>query len=54
MLHWVLTFLIVAIIAGLLGFGMVAGTAAYIAKVLLLVFLILLVISMVRGRSSIV
>lgn len=54
MLHWVLTFLIIAIIAGLLNFGVVAGTAAYIAKVLLLVFLILFVISLVRGRSSIV
>ena len=37
MLHWALTFLIIALVAGLLGLGVVAGTAAYIAKVLLIV-----------------
>lgn len=50
MLHWALVFLVVAIIAGALSMGAVAGTAAWIAKVLFVVFLILFVISLVSGR----
>jgi len=34
MLSYAVTFLIIAIIAGVLGFGVIAGTAAMIAKVL--------------------
>lgn len=45
MLSWSLTFLVIALIAGLLGFSVLAGTAAGIAKILFFVFLILLVIS---------
>ena len=55
MLSWALTFLILALIAGVLGFGVVAGTAAYIAKILFVVFLILLVVSALsralRGKT---
>jgi uncharacterized membrane protein YtjA (UPF0391 family) len=50
MLGWALTFLIVALIAGALGFGVVAGTAAYIAKVLFVVFIVLFLISLVVPR----
>jgi uncharacterized membrane protein YtjA (UPF0391 family) len=50
MLSWALTFLILALVAGLFGFGLVAGTSYMIAKVLFFVFLILLVVSLVRGR----
>jgi uncharacterized membrane protein YtjA (UPF0391 family) len=50
MLGYSLVFLIVALIAGILGFGMVAGTAAWIAKVLFFVSLILFLISLVTGR----
>jgi uncharacterized membrane protein YtjA (UPF0391 family) len=50
MLGWAVTFLIVALIAGVLGFGFVAGTAAYIAKICLLIFLVLAVVSFVMGR----
>jgi uncharacterized membrane protein YtjA (UPF0391 family) len=50
MLHWALVFLVIAIIAGALSMGAVAGTAAWIAKVLFVVFLILFVISLVSGR----
>lgn len=52
MLGWAILFLIVALIAGFLGFGMVAGTAAWIAKVLFVVFLILFVISLFTGRRA--
>ena len=50
MLSWALTFLIIALIAGALGFFAIAGTAAYIAKVLFVVFLVLFLIGLVAGR----
>ncbi len=49
MLGWALTFLVLAIIAGILGFGVIAGTAAWIAKVLFVVFLILFIIGLLSG-----
>jgi uncharacterized membrane protein YtjA (UPF0391 family) len=48
MLHYAVIFLIVAIIAAVLGFGFIAGTAALIAKVCFFVFLILAVLSLFR------
>lgn len=50
MLSWALTFLIVALIAGALGFGGIAGAATGIAKILFLVFGVLFVVSLVAGR----
>jgi uncharacterized membrane protein YtjA (UPF0391 family) len=52
MLSWALTFLIIALIAAVLGFGVVAGTAASIAKILFLVFLVLFIISLLTGRRT--
>ncbi|WP_029350657.1 DUF1328 domain-containing protein [Bosea sp. 117] len=56
MLNWALTFLVVALIAAVLGFGGIAGTAMEIAKIIFFVAIILFVISAVmgllRGRSS--
>jgi uncharacterized membrane protein YtjA (UPF0391 family) len=49
MLYWALIFLIVALVAGALGFGVVAGTAAWIAKVLFVVFLVLFIVSLIFG-----
>ena len=55
MLGWALTFLVVALIAGVLGFTSIAGAAMGVAKILFFVFLVLFVISLVagavRGRS---
>ena len=55
MLGWALTFLVVALIAGVLGFTPVAGAAMGIAKILFFVFLVLFVVSLVmhlvRGRG---
>jgi uncharacterized membrane protein YtjA (UPF0391 family) len=51
MLRYALIFLVVAIIAGVLGFGSLSGTAALIAKVLLVVFLVLFVVGFLRGRK---
>ena len=50
MLHYALTFFVVAIIAGILGFSSVMGTAAWIAKLFFVGFLIFAVISLVTGR----
>ena len=49
MLYWALVFLVVAIIAGALGFGGIAGTSAGIAQILFFVFLAFLVISLLAG-----
>jgi uncharacterized membrane protein YtjA (UPF0391 family) len=49
MLYWALVFLVVAIIAGALGFGGIAGTSAGIAQILFFIFLAFLVLSLVAG-----
>ncbi len=50
MLGYAITFLLIALLAGVLGFGVVAGTAATIAKVCFLIFLVLFVVSLLRGK----
>jgi len=52
MLNWAITFLVIALIAAVLGFGVLAGTAMEIAKILFFVFIILFVISLISGRRS--
>ena len=54
MLGWALTFLIVALIAGALGFGGIAGASAGIAQILFFVFLVLFVVTIISRaiRSS--
>jgi len=49
MLGWALTFLVIALIAALLGFGGIAGTAIGIAKIIFFVAIILFLISAVAG-----
>lgn len=55
MLGWALTFLVIALIAAVLGFGGIAGFAVEIAKIIFFVAIILFVISavfaLIRGRS---
>jgi uncharacterized membrane protein YtjA (UPF0391 family) len=55
MLGWALTFLIVALVAAVLGFGGVAAFAVDIARIIFFVAIVLFVISavvaLVRGRS---
>jgi len=53
MLYWALVFLVVSLIAGVLGFGGIAGTAAGIAKALFVLFLVLFLVSIVIGRAAI-
>ncbi|MCE9611528.1 MAG: DUF1328 domain-containing protein [Chthoniobacter sp.] len=48
MLHYALVFLVIALIAAVLGFGVIAGTAAWIAKICFIVFLILAILSFLK------
>jgi len=52
MLRWALVFAILAVIAGLLGFYGLEGNFAYIAKILVFVFLVLFVVSLIFGRRT--
>ncbi len=49
MLRWTISFIIIALIAGVLGFGNIAGAASGIAKILFFVFLIFTAISFIKG-----
>lgn len=51
MLQNAIIFIILAIIAGALGFGVLAGTAALIAKICLVVFVILVIFSLISGKK---
>lgn len=55
MLGWAVTFLIVALVAAVLGFGGIAGTAIEIAKIIFFVaivlFLVSAVVGLMRGRG---
>ncbi len=49
MLTWTLTFLIVALIAGLFGFTGIADASASVAQVLFGLFIVLFLVSLVWG-----
>jgi uncharacterized membrane protein YtjA (UPF0391 family) len=49
MLGWVVTFLIIALIAGILGFGGVAGASIEIAKIIFFIAIVLFLISAIVG-----
>jgi len=55
MIGWIVTFFILAVAAGFLGFGGLAGTFAQIAQFLAVIFVVLfvasLVYSMITGRK---
>ena len=53
MLHWTLVFLVLALIAAILGFGGLAGAAIGIAKILFFVFLAVWLISFLLTRRSV-
>lgn len=56
MLKWALIFLVVALVAAVLGFTTIVGAAIDIAQILFWIFAVLFVISlvmhMVRGRGA--
>jgi uncharacterized membrane protein YtjA (UPF0391 family) len=49
MLGWVVTFLIIALVAGVLGFGGIAGASIEIAKIIFFIAVILFLVSAVVG-----
>jgi uncharacterized membrane protein YtjA (UPF0391 family) len=57
MLSWVVTFLIIALVAGILGFGGIAGVSIEIAKTIFFIavvlFLISAVVGLARGRTRV-
>ncbi|MBU2888619.1 DUF1328 domain-containing protein [Celeribacter halophilus] len=57
MLGWALTFLAVAIIAAVFGFGGIASASAGIAQVLFFIFIVLFLVAMiaraVRGKPPV-
>jgi uncharacterized membrane protein YtjA (UPF0391 family) len=57
MLSWVVTFLVIALIAGILGFGGIAGASIEIAKAIffiaIILFLVSAVIGLMRGRTRV-
>ena len=56
MLYYALMFLLIALIAGALGFGVVAFAAAEMARIVFFIFLVLFVVSLVshmfRGTTN--
>lgn len=50
-LYYTLVFLVIAIVAGALGFGGIAGTATGFAKVLFFVFIVMFVVAVLFGRA---
>jgi uncharacterized membrane protein YtjA (UPF0391 family) len=52
MLGWAVTFLVIALVAFLFGFGIIGSAAVGIAKILFFVFIILFVISLIMGRRT--
>jgi len=52
MLSYAIIFLIISLVAGVLGFFVIAGTAAWIAKILFVAFLVLFLVSLVTGRRA--
>jgi uncharacterized membrane protein YtjA (UPF0391 family) len=51
LLYWAVIFLVVALVAGVLGFGGVAGTAAQGASLLFWIAIILFVVSLIAGLA---
>jgi uncharacterized membrane protein YtjA (UPF0391 family) len=55
MLGWAVTFLVIALIAALLGFGGIAGLSMEIAKIIffvaILLFAIAAIVGLFRGRT---
>ncbi|MFA5764458.1 MAG: DUF1328 domain-containing protein [archaeon] len=48
-LVWAIVFLVVAVVAGILGFGIISGVSFIVAKWLAIIFVILLIITIISG-----
>jgi uncharacterized membrane protein YtjA (UPF0391 family) len=49
MLYWAVVFFVIAVIAGVLGFGGIATAAVDIARILFFIFIVLFAISLIAG-----
>ena len=52
MIKWAITFLVLALLAGLFGFGLIANLSFGIAKILFYIFIALFVISLIFGERT--
>ncbi|NLX64332.1 MAG: DUF1328 domain-containing protein [Clostridiaceae bacterium] len=52
MIKWAITFLVLALLAGLFGFGLIANLSFGIAKILFYIFIALFVISLIFGGRT--
>ncbi len=50
MLSWTLNFFILAVVAAVFGFGGIAAGAVELGKICFFLFIVLFVVSLVRGR----
>lgn len=51
LLYWAVVFLVIALVAGVLGFGGIASTAAGIAQVLFFIFLVSFAVALIMGLA---
>ena len=51
MLRWALVFLVIGLIAGLLGFTGIAGASFAIAKTLVFIFMLIFVVLLIAGLT---
>ncbi len=51
MLGYAVTFFVIALVAGLFGFGLIGGMAYGAAKICFFLFLVLAVIALLRGKK---
>lgn len=51
MLRWIVILLVLALVAGVLGFGGIAGAATDIARILFFVLLVVFVLGLIFGRG---
>jgi len=54
MLGWSILFLVVALIAGMLGFGGIGSSAAGIARVMFFIFLVLFAVALMNGQDFVI
>lgn len=51
MLRWALIFLVIGLVAGILGFTNVAGASIAVAKILFFIFLVIFLVLLIAGLT---
>lgn len=49
MIRWTISFLVIALVAAVFGFGGIAGAAVGIAKILFYIAIVLFIVSLIAG-----